>query len=147
MSRVLGVDLGSRRIGLAVSDATATLATPLQVLPRGVDHAADHTAILAIARDEEVRRIVVGWPRSLSGADGPAARSVRDEVEELRVAAGADLPVELYDERFSTVTAARHLREGGRRTPAGRKKQRESIDAAAAAVILQSYLDAPGRDA
>ncbi len=92
-------------------------------------------------------RIVVGWPRSLSGADGPAARSVRDEVEELRAAAGADLPVELYDERFSTVTAARHLREAGRRGPAGRKKQRDSIDAAAAAVILQSYLDAPGRDA
>lgn len=144
---MLGVDLGSRRIGLAISDATATLATPLSVVPRGADHAADHAAILATAREHEAQRIVVGWPRSLSGADGPAARSVRDEVEELRAVAGADLPVELYDERFSTVTAARRLRQAGRRNPAGRKKQRESIDAAAAAVILQSYLDAPGRDA
>jgi putative Holliday junction resolvase len=147
VARVLGVDLGSRRIGLAISDATATLATPLRVLSRGADHTADHTAIVAIAREEEARRIVVGWPRSLSGTDGPAARSVREEVEELRVVAGDDLPVELYDERFSTVTAARHLREAGRRGAAGRKKQRDSIDAAAAAVILQSFLDAPGRDA
>jgi putative Holliday junction resolvase len=136
---VLGVDLGTRRIGLAISDATETLATPLSVLHRGANHAADHTAIVATAREEEAQRIVVGWPRSLSGRDGPAARSVRDEVDELRTAAGDDLPVELHDERFTTVTATQHLRD------AGHRRTRDSIDAAAAAVILQSYLDGPGR--
>lgn len=137
---MLGVDLGSRRIGLAISDATATLATPLSVLHRGADHAADHAAILATARDEEAARIVVGWPRSLSGGDGPAALAVREEVEELQLAAGDDLPIELYDERFSTVTASQHLRA------AGKKRSRHLIDAAAAAVILQGYLDATGPD-
>ena len=136
---MLGVDLGSRRIGLAVSNATETLATPLKVLQRGADHAADHAAILSTAREEEAQRIVVGWPRSLSGRDGPAAQLVRAEVEELQNAAGEALPVELHDERFTTVTATRHLRD------AGKRRTRDMIDAAAAAVILQSYLDAPGR--
>jgi len=136
---VLGVDLGARRIGLAISDVTATLATPLTVLRRASKPALDHEAIVAVAREAQVERIVVGLPRSLSGSDGPAARSVRDEVSELRAAAGEDLPVELHDERFTTVTATRQLRE------AGRRRVRDSVDAAAAAVILQSFLDGPGR--
>jgi len=136
---VLGVDLGTRRIGLAISDPTGTLATPLAVLARASKPALDHAAIVSTALEEEAARIVVGLPRSLSGSDGPAARLVRDEVEELRGVAGDDLPVDLYDERFSTVTATRQLRE------AGRRRVRDSVDAAAAAVILQSYLDGPGR--
>jgi putative Holliday junction resolvase len=139
VARVLGVDLGSRRIGLAISDASGTLATPLTVLARASKPALDHQAIMAVAREEEAQRIVVGLPRSLSGSDGPAARSVRDEVAELRVVAGEHVPVDLHDERFTTVTATRHLRE------AGRRRVRDSVDAAAAAVILQSYLDGPGR--
>ena len=136
---MLGVDLGSRRIGLAISDTTGTLATPLTVLQRASRPALDHEAIVAAACEEDAQRIVVGLPRSLSGRDGPAARSVRAEVAELRALAGEDLPVELHDERFTTVTATRKLRE------AGQRRLRESVDAAAAAVILQSYLDGPGR--
>jgi len=135
---MLGVDLGTRRIGLAISDATGTLATPLAVLQRASNPALDHQAIIATAREEQAQQIVVGLPRSLSGRDGPAARSVREEVAELRAVAGDHLPVELYDERFTTVTATRQLRE------AGRRRVRDSVDAAAAAVILQSYLDGPG---
>ena len=149
MTRVLGVDLGSRRIGLAVSDPSGTIATPLQVLERGTDHATDHATIVKVARDLDVERLVVGWPRSLSGRDGPAARVVQEEVVELEAAAGASLAVELHDERFSTVTATRQLREArpksrGRRSDKGSgggRRTREPVDAAAAAVFLQSYLD------
>lgn len=147
MTRILGVDLGSRRIGLAVSDASGTIASPLLVLERGADRAVDHGAILQVARDHEVGRLVVGWPRSLSGRDGPAALAVREEVAELETAAGPSIAVVLHDERFSTVTAAAHLRDAGakpRGRGAGRRRRRAnaSIDAAAAAVFLQSYLDA-----
>jgi putative Holliday junction resolvase len=153
VSRLLGVDLGARRIGLAVSDPSETLASPLAVLERvgdrsphpagdqpgdqAGDRAVDHRAILATAREEGVARIVVGLPRSLSGDEGPAARAARAEALELQRLAGADLPVELHDERFTTVTATRRLRESRR----GAAK-REPVDAAAAAEMLQSYLDA-----
>jgi putative Holliday junction resolvase len=133
--RVLGVDLGSRRIGIAVSDPSGTLASPLTVQPRGRDHAADHTALLAVAAEEHVARIVVGLPLSLSGGEGPAAQAARDEAEELRAATA--LPVDLHDERLTTVSATRRLREARRR---GAK--RDPVDAAAAAEMLQSYLDA-----
>jgi putative Holliday junction resolvase len=135
---MLGVDLGTRRIGLACSDRSGTLATPLRVLERTGDVTADHRAIVAAAREEGAERIVVGFPRSLSGREGPAARAVRDEVEQLKAAAGADLDVVVHDERFSTVSAERSLVAAGRR-PAARRRVR---DAAAAAVILQSYLEA-----
>ena len=143
MSRVLGVDLGTRRIGLAVSDVSRTLATPLTVLERQADARADHVAILDVARQEEATSIVVGMPRSLSGAEGPAARAAADEIDALRELAGDAITVEQHDERFTTVTAERRLREGGAR------KGTTPIDAAAAAEILQSYLDGhehPGRD-
>lgn len=133
--RVLGVDLGSRRIGLAVSDRSGTLATPLEVQERGPDHAADHAAMLATAATEGVARIVVGLPLSMSGAEGPAARAARAEVDELRSA--TSLPVDLHDERLTTVSATRRLRDSRR----GRAK-RDPVDAAAAAEMLQSYLDA-----
>ncbi|HEY8217330.1 MAG TPA: Holliday junction resolvase RuvX [Acidimicrobiia bacterium] len=133
--RVLGVDLGSRRIGLARSDASGALATPLTVLERASDHAADHAGILAVAAAEGVARIVVGLPLSMSGAEGPAARAARAEVDELRAA--TSLPVDLHDERLTTVSAERRLRESRR----GRAK-RDPVDAAAAAEMLQSFLDA-----
>ena len=142
MTRVLAIDFGSRRIGLAISDPSGTIASPLRVLERGADHASDHAAIVRVARELDVDRVVVGWPRSLSGREGPAALAVREEVVELEAAAGPSLRVDLHDERFSTVTAARHLRDArpkrGKRAP----RTRENVDAAAAAVFLQSYLDA-----
>jgi putative Holliday junction resolvase len=137
MARVLGVDLGARRIGLACSDPTGTLATPLTVLERSGDVARDHAAIVAAALDAEAERIVVGLPLSLDGSDGPAARTTRAEVEALATAAGSQLPISLHDERLTTVSAERELMAAGMRGRARRK----IIDAAAAAVMLQSWLE------
>ena len=139
MARALGVDLGSRRIGLAVSDPSGSVATPHAVLERSGDPATDHRTITAIAREADADRIVVGLPLSLSGDVGPAARAVLDEVEALRAEVGEGMRVETHDERLSTVSAARGLREAGM---PGRRR-RHHIDAAAAAVMLQSYLDRP----
>lgn len=131
--RVLGVDLGERRIGLAISDPTRILATPLSILERANNRDADHAAILSIAREYDVNEIVVGWPRSLSGRDGPAAQNAREETELLKVAAGENMMIEMHDERFSTAIADDKLR-------AAKSKKKKSDDAAAA-VFLQAYLD------
>jgi putative Holliday junction resolvase len=128
---VLGVDLGERRIGLAVSDPTGSVARPLRILERSGERAADRRAILSAATEAGVGRIVVGLPRTLSGREGPAARAVREEVEALRSEAGA-IEVSVYDERLTTVIARR----------AHPRRRREPVDDVAAALILQSYLDA-----
>lgn len=135
--RALGVDLGGRRIGLALSDPTRTVASPHTVLPRGRTHADDHRAILDVARAEGVTTIVVGLPLSLSGATGPAARAALAEIDELRAAAPEDIDVEAYDERLTTVTAERSLMEAKMR----RDARRRVVDKVAAAVMLQSWLD------
>jgi putative Holliday junction resolvase len=136
--RVLGVDLGTARIGLASSDATGTLASPLSVLNRSGDEASDHEAIVGAARETEARLIVVGMPLTLQGKIGPAARSVMAEVAALATAAhGDNIQVETWDERFTTVIAEQGLRE----TKVKRLKKTK-VDAAAATVILQSWLDA-----
>jgi putative Holliday junction resolvase len=137
VARVLAVDLGERRIGLAVSDPTGTLASPLRTLERGSDPDLDRAAIVAAAREVEAQVIVVGLPRSLSGREGPAARGARAEASALAELAG-EIRVELHDERFTTRDAERALAAAGRR---GRDR-RAHVDAAAAAVMLQSYLDA-----
>lgn len=138
---MLGVDLGSRRIGLALSDPTRTTATPLAVLERGGRKADDHRAILDAAREHEVEVVVVGLPLTLEGQVGRAARRVLTEVEHLRELAAGDVEIVVHDERFSTVTAERALIEGGVR----RRRRRETVDRVAAAVILQSWLEGPGR--
>lgn len=132
---MLGVDWGTRRIGLAVSDPTGTLASPHTIIERSDDPDADRRAVVAAARAVGATRIVVGLPRSLSGREGPAARAARAEAGALEALAGPDLPVELHDERFSTTTARaarRNRRRAARRRP---------VDDAAAAVLLQSYLE------
>lgn len=138
MGRILGVDLGTRRIGLAVSDPSGVIATPLRVLERSGDVDTDRAAILAAAREQDAERIVVGLPTELSGRAGPAAQAARAEVEALRAAAPA-VPVVLVDERLTTVIAQRALVQAGVR----RKDRRGKVDKVAAAVILQSYLDGP----
>ena len=138
MPRILGVDLGTRRIGLALSDPSGTLASPYEVLPRSGDRAHDHRAIITAARENEADRIVVGLPRSLSGRPGPAERSTLDEIDELRAAAPEDITIEPYDERFTTVIAERSLVQSGMR----RDARKQVVDKVAAAVMLQSYLDA-----
>jgi putative holliday junction resolvase len=135
--RVLGVDLGSRRIGLALSDPGRAIASPLSVLQRAKVQVEDHRSIVAVARENEAVAIVVGLPISLSGDLGPAARATLEEVAALRKVAGAELPVEPYDERLTTITAERSLNEA-RMT---RDARRRVVDKVAAAVMLQSWLE------
>lgn len=141
--RVIGVDLGSRRVGVAVSDADQRLAVGVLALPRSGDTDADRRALLAVAGDHEAVGIVVGVPLSLSGQAGPAARAAAEEVAALRAA--SVLPVDTVDERLSTVSATAALRRAGlvgsRRRGA---RQRAVVDQTAAAVILQAWLDGRG---
>jgi putative Holliday junction resolvase len=137
MSRVLGVDLGSRRIGLAVSDPGGVIASPLRVLDRSGDVDADRAAIVAAAREEGATTVVVGLPTEMSGRRGDAARAAAAERAAL-AALAPDLEVVLVDERMTTVIAERSLVSAGTR----RKDRKQRIDKVAAAVILQSYLDA-----
>ena len=136
--RAIGVDPGTKRIGLAVSDLSGTLASPLCVLQRSrsIDH--DLREIARIARAEEAEVIVVGLPINMDGSFGPAARAATTVAETL--ATLTDVPVEMYDERRTTATADRHLLEAGY----DGVRRRQVIDMAAAAVMLQAWLDARG---
>jgi putative Holliday junction resolvase len=134
--RVIGIDLGSRRIGVAVSDGTGTLASPLIVVARSGDAALDRRRLAAIVAEEQAERVVVGLPLSLSGAMGSAASAAVEEA--LALADVVGVPVETFDERFTTVSAERSLREGNVKAGA----RRRVIDKVAAAVMLQAWLDA-----
>jgi putative holliday junction resolvase len=136
--RAVGIDLGSARIGVAVSDPSGVLASPHTVIRRGRSHADDHRAVVEIVDEVGAGVVVVGMPLSLDGSAGPAAKLVEAEVEELRDV--LEVPVEVYDERFTTVTAERSLGESGVRGRARRKV----VDQAAAAVLLQAWLEGPG---
>lgn len=133
MPRVLGLDLGSRRIGVAVS--SGTIATPHSVLERGADQAADHAAIAVLVDEVGAERVVVGLPLSLDGKMGPAARAAAEEAETLGDVLA--VPVETYDERLTTVTADRSLSSLGLSGQA----RRRVVDKVAAAVMLQAWLD------
>jgi putative pre-16S rRNA nuclease len=136
VTRALGLDLGSRRIGVALSDSAGTVATPYDVLTRSADQIRDHGRIAELVDEVDAEVVVVGLPLSLDGSIGPAARSILDETDELR----ARLPVGVvtWDERLSTVEAQRRLRAVGVKGPKGR----QVVDQVAATVILQSWLDA-----
>lgn len=133
--RALGIDLGAKRIGVALSDSAGTLATPYEVVPRSGDRARDHQRIGALAEEAGAEVLVVGLPRSLDGTDGPAAVAARAEAVELAAATG--MAVELWDERLTTVTADRDLMALEMRAPA----RRRVIDKVAASVMLQAWLD------
>ena len=137
--RVLALDLGTRRIGVAVSDRSGTLASPLTVLTRTGDRRRDHEAIRRLVEEEEAERVVVGLPLSLDGTVGPAAKGAIAEADEMASVVG--VPVETFDERLTTVTAERDLRQLQMRAEA----RRRVIDKVAAAVMLQSWLDARER--
>ncbi|WP_419931504.1 Holliday junction resolvase RuvX [Candidatus Poriferisodalis sp.] len=136
MTRAVGVDLGSVRIGVAVAPADTAVAVPYEVLERSGERAQDHEALAGMVAEVGAEVVVVGLPTSLDGTEGPAAAAVRTEADE--IAAVLDVPVVLHDERYTTVSAERMLAEQGVRGPARRKV----IDKVAAAVILQSWLDA-----
>lgn len=140
--RVVALDLGDRRVGVAVSDPGGVLATPHDTIQRTGDPAADLGRLVAVVRELGGERVVVGLPLSLSGDHGPAALKVEDEAEALAgalAAAGLDVPVELSDERLTTVTADRSMRTSKRK---GRAR-RQVIDQVAATVILQHWLEGP----
>jgi putative holliday junction resolvase len=132
--RVLALDLGDVRIGVAISDAERRLAVPLGVVRTGAP--ADLKAIRSIVADNEVSLVVVGDPLLLSGERGDRSRKAAEFATALR--AVLEVPVELQDERLSTVEAERALRSAG----ASGREARRSVDQSAATVILQSWLDA-----
>lgn len=134
--RAVGVDLGDTRIGIALSDSGGTVATPWTKVERCGDERQDHRRIADLVAEVEAERVVVGLPLSLDGSIGPAAEKALAEVE--RLAAVLSVPVETYDERLTTVTAERVLREQG---VTGRRR-RQVIDQVAASVLLQAWLDA-----
>lgn len=136
MTRALGVDLGSKRIGLAVSDRSGTIASPLLVLRRSRSPRHDLSEIARIAREEEVEVVVVGLPLTMAGERGTAARAAVAEAD--RLATVVSVPVEMHDERLTTVTAERAMIAADVRAP----QRRQVVDKIAAAVMLQSWLDA-----
>jgi len=130
----LGLDIGEKRIGVAIADPEVLLAIPLTVIER-VGEEADLKAILDLANEHGARRIVVGLPRSLDGSIGKQAERV---ISFSRVLSQrTDIPVDTWDERLSTVAAERLLSDAGVKSD----KRRARRDAMAAAIILQSYLD------
>lgn len=133
--RALGLDLGSKRVGVAVSDSDGRVATPVEVLQRTGDRKADHRAVSALVEEWEAAVVVVGIPYSLDGTLGPMGRSMAAEAADL--AALLPIPVETYDERLTTVTAERSLMEQDLRGP----RRRQLVDMVAAAVMLQAWLD------
>lgn len=139
LSRVLGLDPGERRIGVALSDPIGMIAQPHVVLDRKAVDAI--TAIRDLCTEYEIETVVIGLPTSLSGEEGPAAVKARELGA--AVSEGTDCEVTFFDERFTTVQAESALIEGGMR----RRQRRETIDKVAAAVMLQGYLDTrPGND-
>ena len=140
-NKALAIDLGGRRIGLAVSDRAGSMAFPHSVIERAEDPATDRAAIAAAVEETGATTVVVGLPLSLDGTDGPAARAARAQASELAdVLQGTS--VVLFDERLTTVSAQAALTAAGRKG----RDQRTVVDSAAATVLLQSWLDA-GRPA
>jgi putative Holliday junction resolvase len=133
--RLMGLDVGDKRIGVALSDEGAVIASPRETLERKGSQK-DIAHLLELARREEVSEIVVGMPWKLDGSSGPQAEKVSRFVEALRAA--TSIPVLTWDERLSTVGAERAMIEAD----VSRAKRRGAVDRVAAALILQGYLDA-----
>lgn len=132
----LGVDVGSVRVGVAVSDAAGVLASPVTVLKRRPRLDDDLDALAALVGERSAVEVVVGLPRSMRGDEGAAAQAARSYAVQLAERV-APVPVRLVDERLSTVSAQRDLHAAGRTV----RSSRSVVDAAAAVVILQSALD------
>lgn len=133
----LGVDAGAVRVGVAVCDPSGVLATPLVTLRRDAAHGTDVDRLAALVAEYEVVEVVVGLPRSLSGAEGAAAVTARAYAAEIERRV-SPVPVILSDERMTTVIATRTLAQRGVRG----RRQRDVVDQAAAVLILQTWLDA-----
>ena len=135
--RVLALDVGERRVGVAVSDPTRTVARPLCTLERAAD--AEHFAeICELVGEHAVELVVVGQPLTLRGEVGDQAQLVQKYA--LALAERLAVPVQMWDERYSTV-AAEEILQHGRKKKANNRRKKEEVDSVAAAVILQSFLD------
>lgn len=132
--RIMGIDAGAKRIGVALSDPSRTLAQAHSVI-RHTSRLADAAALATLAREHEVTQVVVGNPLLMSGRSGEQSRSARRLGEELARQSG--LPVTYWDERLTTAAARRLMRDAGLTA----RRQAAIVDAAAAELILQSYLD------
>src|SRR5205807_1573525 len=133
--RILALDHGTKRIGVAISDELKMIAQPLEFIP--AEPFADFLGRLKeILREKEVEFILLGLPRNMDGTYGPAALKVQGFAAALRGA--LTIPIQTWDERLTSVQANRFLIEGGVR----REKRKEKVDKMAAAILLQSYLDA-----
>jgi putative pre-16S rRNA nuclease len=135
--RRLGVDVGEARVGVALSDPSGVLATPLVTLRRDLAGETDFEALVALVAEHEVVEVVVGLPRTLAGRHGPAAQAAVDYARALASRLGDGIPVRLTDERLTTVLATRVLTDRGVRG----RKQRAVVDQAAAVAILQGWLE------
>ena len=133
---MLGIDLGSKRIGIATSDRSGTIATPYTVLLRCGSMGGDHRNIAKMVVEEEAEAVIVGLPLNMDGSEGKAAQAAR--VEATRMATVVGVPVHVHDERLTTVEADRVLMEQKMNAQA----RRRVVDKVAAAVMLQSWLDA-----
>lgn len=138
--RSLGIDLGTRRIGVAMSDSSGVIASPLTVLTRSSTHAQDHKKIQELIDEYEVDCVVVGMPLSMSGKVGPAAKSAQDEIDEMESA--LSVPVYSYDERLTSKTANESMMQANMKAQA----RRRIVDKIAAAVMLQGWLDHADRN-
>ncbi len=137
--RSLGLDIGDRRIGVALSDPLGILASPLKVIERGLD-GEDIAAILELVKQYKVECIIAGMPRSMDGSLGYQAEKVQSFIDNLKMQTA--VPVESRDERLTTVNAKKMVEEAGRKKRSkGTRFKKGEYDAAAAAIILQSYLN------
>jgi len=134
--RLLGIDLGSKRIGVAVSDRSGTIASPLIVINRARTQRLDHEEIARLVVEEEAEGVVVGLPLNMDGTEGSAAVAARQEVDRMATVVG--VPVYLHDERRSTVQADQSMAQRNMNAI----DRRAVVDKVAAAFILQSWLDA-----
>ena len=133
--RAVGIDLGEKRIGVAISDSGGSLATPYEVVTRTGSRDEDHRRIKAIVEEVEAEIVVVGLPLSLDGTEGKAAQGARQEAE--AIGQTISVPIELPDERLTTVEAERILKEQG----LDAAERRNVVDKVAAAILLQAWME------
>ena len=133
--RAVGIDLGEKRIGVAISDSGGSLATPYEVVARTGSRDEDHRRIKAIVEEVEAEILVVGLPLSFDGTEGKAAQGARQEAE--AIGQIVSVPIELHDERLTTVEAERILKEQG----LDAAERRNVVDKVAAAILLQAWME------
>lgn len=139
MGRLLALDLGEKRVGVAICDESQTLARPLLTITRA-SKKEDFAKIAALCREHAIEKVIVGLPKTLRGEEGSQAQRVRRYTIELQAA--LNLPIDFWDERYSSVDAQERLASSNRKP-----RVKGDIDSAAAAIILQEYLDAQHRPA